>query len=30
VVVHALPGSGLDSTALQHSTWFLTHGDRDG
>ena len=30
VVVHALPGAGLVSTMLQHSTWFLTHGDRDG
>jgi hypothetical protein len=30
VVVHALAGAGLGSTMLQHSTWFLTHGDRDG
>jgi hypothetical protein len=29
-VVHALPGAGAVSTTLQHSTWFLTHGDRDG
>ena len=30
VVVHALPGAPLDAAVLQHSTWFLTHGDRDG
>lgn len=30
VVVHGLPGAALDATVLQHSTWFLTHGDRDG
>jgi hypothetical protein len=30
VVVHALPGAGEASTMLEHSTWFLTHGDRDG
>ncbi len=30
VVVHALSGGGAVSTMLGHSTWFLTHGDRDG
>lgn len=30
VVVHALPGTPLDAAVLQHSTWFLTQGDRDG
>lgn len=30
VVVHGLAGAGPTSTMLQNSTWFLTHGDRDG
>jgi len=30
VVVYTPPGTELHSAFLQHSTWFLTHGDRDG
>ena len=30
VVVHPLAGSEPGASALPHSAWFLTHGDRDG